>query len=113
MEGPNVLQLWNPGMVAVIANANGFRSAALATHWTTAQIRGDNFLIQPVSPKRLTLPVRVWLAMRQSALFEILTSRLVLDISPEIPGVHRFHSTAEAAQRTPSEAEVLPMMLDC
>ena len=107
------MRLWNPGMVAVIANANGFRSAALDTHWTTAQIRGDNFLIQPVSPNRLTLPVRVWLAMRQSALFEILTSRFVLDISPEIPGVHRFHSTAEAAQRTPSEAELLPMMVDC
>ena len=53
-----------------------FRSAALVTHWTTAQIRGDNFLIQPASPNRLTLPVRVWFAMRQSALFEILTSRV-------------------------------------
>ena len=65
MEDPNVLRLWNPGMVAVIANANGFRTAALDTHWTTAQIRGDNFLIQPVSPNRLTLPVRVGFAMRQ------------------------------------------------
>jgi hypothetical protein len=111
MEGPNVLRLWNPSMVAVIANANGFRTAALDTHWTKAQIRGDNFLIQPVSPDRLTLPVRVWFAMRHSALFEVVTSRLVLDIAPEIPGVHTFHSTAEAAQRTPSDAEVLPMMV--
>ena len=111
MEGPNVLRLWNPSMVAVIANANGFRTAALDTQWTTAKIRGDNLLIQPVSPNRLSLPVRVWFAMRHSALFEIVTSRFVLDISPEIPGVHTFHSTAEAAQRTPSDAEVLPMMV--
>ena len=50
MEGPNVLRLWNPGMVAVIANSNGFRTAALDTHWTTTQIRGDNFLIR-LSPQ--------------------------------------------------------------
>jgi len=111
MEGQNVLRLWNPSMVAVIANANGFRTATLDTHWTTAQIRGGTFLIQPVSPNRLTLPVRVWFAMRHSALFEVLTSRFVLDISPEIPGVHTFHSIAEEAQRTPSDAEVLPMMV--
>lgn len=111
MEGPDVLRLWNPRMVAVVANANGFRAAALDTHWTTAKIRGDNFLIQPVSPDRLTLPVRLWFAMRRSALFEIVTSRFVLDISPEIPGLHTFHSTAEAAQGTPGDSEVLPKMV--
>jgi len=111
IEAASVLRLWNPSMVAVIANANGFRTAALDTHWTKAQIRGDNFLIQPVAPDRLTLPVRLWFVMRHSALFEMVTSRFVLDISPEIPGLHTFHSTAEAAQGTPSNAEILPMMV--
>jgi len=111
LEGTDVLRLWNPRMVAVIANANGFRTAALGTHWTKAQIRGGSFLIQPVAPDRLTLPVRLWFVMRHSALFELVTSRFVLDISPEIPGLHTFHSTAEAAQGTPSDAEVLPMMV--
>lgn len=111
LEGANVLRLWNPKMVAVIANANGFRTAALDTHWTKAQIRGGNFLIEPVAPDRLTLPVRLWFAMRRSALFEIVSSRFVLDISPEIPGLHSFHSTAEAAQEAPSNTEVLPMMV--
>jgi len=111
LEGTDVLRLWNPRMVAVIANANGFRTAALDTHWTKAQIHGRSLLIQPVEPDRLTLPAKVWLAMRRSALFEIVTSRFVLDISPEIPGLRTFHSTAEAAQRTPGNAEVLPMMV--
>jgi len=111
LEGADVLRLWNPGMVAVIANANGFRTAALDTHWTKAQIRGDNFLIQPVTPERLTLPVRLWFVLRRSALFEILISRFVLDISPEIPTLHTFHSTAEAAQAIPSNADILPTMV--
>jgi hypothetical protein len=111
LEGADALRLWNPRMVAVIANANGFRTAALDTHWTKAQIRGGHFRIAPVTPDRLTLPVRLWFAMKRSALFEIVTSRFVLDISPEIPGLHTFHSTAEAAQGSLSDSGIPAMMV--
>ena len=113
LEGADVLQLWNPKMVAVIANANGFRTRALDTHWTKAQMSDRNFLIEPVTPDRLTLPVKLWFAMRHSALFEIMTSRFVLDISPEIPRLHTFRSTAAAAQGTSKDKDsgILPRMV--
>jgi len=113
MEGANVLRLWNPRMVAVIANANGFRAAALDTHWTKAEIRAGNLRIEPVAPDRLTLPARVWFAMRHSALLEVVASRFILDIFPKLPRLPNLDTEAAPSPATvlPSDSEVLPMMV--
>ena len=113
MEGLNVLQLWNPRMVVVVAHANNFRTAALDTHWTKAEIRGSDFQIEPVTPDKLSLNARVWFALRHSALFEIATSRFVLDVLPKIPDLLTFRSAVAAGQRTetPKDSTMPPRMV--